>query len=63
MIRLNRTHLFLHFKFTSKIFQIFVFWQNLERIIQILRNSPQNPANNAKFAPFIDPLYFMFSDA
>ena len=25
--------------------------------MQISRNSPQNPVNQAKFAPFIDPLY------
>ena len=25
--------------------------------MQISRNSPQNPMNHAKFAPFIDPLY------
>ena len=30
---------------------------NLQQIIQILRNSPQNPMNDVKFAPFIDPLY------
>ena len=48
-------------KFTSKIFQIYaVFWQNFQQIIQIPRNSPQNSANHAKFAPFIDPLYIMF---
>ena len=45
------------FKFT------FVFWQNFQQIMLILRNSPQNPANDAKFRPFIDPLYIMFSDA
>ena len=26
-------------------------------------NLPQNPVNDAKFAPFIDPLYIMLSDA
>ena len=42
----------------AKFFKFkFVFWQNLQRIIQILCNSPQNPTNDAKFAPFIDPLY------
>ena len=25
--------------------------------MQILCNSPQNPVNDVKFAPFIDPLY------
>ena len=25
--------------------------------MQISRNSPQDPMNDAKFAPFIDPLY------
>ena len=28
--------------------------------MQIPRNSPQNPANHAKFTPFIDTLYIMF---
>ena len=56
---------FFIFKFTSKIFQIYVlsFGKNFQQIIQILCNSPQNPANDAKFAPFIDPLYIMLSDA
>ena len=35
----------------------FVFCQNLQQTIQILHNSPQNPVNDAKFTPFIDPLY------
>ena len=33
------------------------FQQNFQRIIQISCNSPQNPVNDAKFAPSIDPLY------
>ena len=45
------------FKFT------FVFWQNFQRIMLISHNSPQNPANDTKFAPFIDPLYIILSDA
>ena len=52
---------FFIFKFTSKIFQIYVL--SFGKIIQISRNLPQNPANDAKFAPFIDPLYIMLSDA
>ena len=57
MVRLNRTHLFLHFKFTSKNFQIYIlsFGKNFQQIMQILCNSPQNPTNDARFAPFIDP--------
>ena len=56
---------FFVFKFTSKIFQIYIlsFDKNFQQIIQILRNSLQNPANNAKFTQFIDPLYIMVSDA
>ena len=65
MVRLNRTHSFLRFKFISKIFQIYIlsFDKNFQQIIQISCNSPQNPANDAKIAPFIDPLYIMLSDA
>ena len=41
----------------------FVFWQNFQRIIQIPRNLPQKPTNNAKFAPFIHyTLYFQMPD-
>ena len=56
---------FFIFKFTSKNFSnlCFVFWQNFQRIIQNSCNSLQNPMNDAKFAPFIDPLYNMLSDA
>ena len=56
---------FFVFKFTSKIFQIYVlsFDKNFQQIIQISCNLPQNPMNDAKFAPFIDPLYIMLSDA
>ena len=56
---------FFVFQFTSKKFPNlrFVFWQNLQQIIQISCNLPQNPTNNAKFAQFIDPLYIMLSDA
>ena len=67
---LNTARLTVHmcffvFKFTSKIFQIYVlsFGKNFQRIIQISCNSPQNPTNDAKFTPFIDPLYIMLSDA
>ena len=65
MVRLNRTHSFLRFEFTSKNFQIYVlsFGKNFQRIMQISHNLPQNPANDAKFTPFIDPLYIMLSDA
>ena len=31
--------------------------KNPQQIIQISCNSPQNPMNDAKLAPFIDPLY------
>ena len=56
IVWLNHTHLFLHFlNLQAKFFKFsFVFWQNLQRIIQILCNLPQNPT---KFTPFIDPLY------
>ena len=45
---------FFIFKFTSKIFQIYIlsFDKNFQQMIQILHNSPQNPVNDAKFAPF-----------
>ena len=55
---------FFVFKFTSKIFQIYVlsFDKNFQQIIQISCNLPQNPVNDANFTPFIDPLYIMLSD-
>ena len=66
MVQLNHTHLFLHFfKIYKQNFSNlrFVFWQNFQRIIHILRNSPQNPTNNAKFTPFIHyTLYFQMPD-
>ena len=64
MIRLNRTHSFSHFKFTSKIFQVTLC--PLEKF----------PANQAKFAQFAQKIprimlhlhylfiqYTLFSDA
>ena len=57
IVWLNRTHLFLRL-LRAKVSNLsLVFSANFQRIIQISRNSPQNPANDAKFAPFIDPLY------
>ena len=55
IVRLNHTHLFLH-PFMSKIFKLCLL-ANFQQIIQISCNSPQNSVNDAKFAPFIDPLY------
>ena len=49
---------FFIFKFTFCLFD-----KNFQQIIQISRNLPQNPTNDAKFAPFIDPLYIMLSNA
>ena len=34
--------------------------QEFQRITQILRSSPTNAANHAKFAPFVNSLYIMF---
>ena len=59
MVRLNRTHSFL--KLQTKFSNLrSVFWQNFQRIRQNLLNSPTYSTNNAKFAPFMYPLYFMF---
>ena len=59
IVWLNHTHLFLH-PLTSKIFKFKVcFLANFQQIIQILRNSPQNPVSDVKFALFIDPLYII----
>ena len=33
------------------------FGKNISKLYKISCNSPQNPANDAKFTPFIDPLY------
>ena len=57
MVRFNRTHSFL--KFTSVNFSnlCFVLWQNTSESSRIHSIHPQN---DAKFAPFIYPLYIMF---
>ena len=34
--------------------------QEFQQIMQILRNSPTQSANSAKFAPFVNLLYIMF---
>ena len=65
MVRLNRTHSFVILSLQanfSKIFQNYAlsFGKNFQRIMQILHNLPTYPTNNAKFAPFMYPLYLMF---
>ena len=60
MVQFNCTHLFLNlqakfFKFTFCILAKFP--ANYANSTQF---APKNPANHAKFAPFIDTLYIMF---
>ena len=52
-------------KFTSKIFQIYVlyFGKISSKLCKFCTIHPKNSTNHAKFAPFIDPLYIMLSDA
>ena len=56
---------FFIFKFTSKIFQInaLSFGKISSKLYKFHAIHPKNSANHAKFAPFIDPLYIMLSDA
>ena len=70
MVRLNRTP-FLHLKIyglTVHIIQNFSIFQKrpikskFQRITQILRSSPTQSANYAKFAPFINIIHYV-SDA
>ena len=56
---------FFIFKFTSKIFQIYIlsFGRISSELYKFHAICPKNPTNNAKFAPFIHPLYIILSDA
>ena len=58
MVRLNRTYYSL-LNFTRKLFSNRVLRAKFQRITQILRNSPTQSANFAKFALFVN-LYIMF---
>ena len=59
MVWLNRTYYSL-LNFTSKLFSNWVLRAKFQRITQILRNSPTQSANSAKFALFVNLLYIMF---
>ena len=59
MVRLNCTYYSL-LNFTSKLFSNWVLRAKFQRIMQILRNSPTQSANSAKFALFVNLLYIMF---
>ena len=51
--------------FTSKIFQIYILscGKISSELCKFRAIRPKNSANHAKFAPFIDPLYILLSDA
>ena len=55
MVQLNHTHLFLKLQIYA-----LSFGKDFQRIMRIPRNSPTYSMNNAKFAPFMYPLYLMF---
>ena len=62
MVWLNHTHSFPHFKFTSKIFQIYAlsFGKISSELCKFRAICPTDSANNAKFTPFFNhPIYFV----
>ena len=63
MVWFNHTHSFLNLQakfFKSTFCTLAKFPANYANSTQFV---PKNSTNHAKFAPFIDPLYIMLSDA